>query len=202
MALVTTDHLDDRPMLWDVGRAARLATLSHDVDFLEEVTFSHDGRALDHGRRLLVEPDLQRRWALAGSRRLQGCRAVGRPSTAIRGHAGPPQQPVFSADSRLLATASGFPTEVAIWRVEDRARVATLNVGDVGGQALRFSPDSRLLAARGKDGVTVQRFDAPGRHNISAPSSGGTSPGRNGTPRPRSRLPEGLPMTPAARGPR
>ena len=110
--------------------------------------------------------------------------------------------PVFSPDSRLLASASGFPTEVAIWRVEDRARVATLNVGDVGGQALRFSPDSRLLAARGKDGATVQRFDAPGRHNISAPSSGGTSPGRNGTPRPRSRLPEGLPMTPAARGPR
>ena len=43
---VIADHQDDRPMLWDVRRAACLATLPHDVDFLEEVSCSQDGPTL------------------------------------------------------------------------------------------------------------------------------------------------------------
>lgn len=42
----------------------------------------------------------------------------------------------------------------------DRTPIATLDVG-VASEALRFSPDSQLLAASGRDGVTLQRFDAP-----------------------------------------
>lgn len=66
---------------------------------------------------------------------------------------------VFSPDSRFLATSVGT-SEVAIWRVADRTPIATLDVG-VASEALRFSPDSQLLAASGRDGVTLQRFDAP-----------------------------------------
>jgi WD40 repeat protein len=77
-----------------------------------------------------------------------------RPVTTLARHS----DAVFSPDSRFLAASAGT-SEVAIWRVADLARIATLDAG-VPSDALRFSPDSQLLATSG-DGVTLQRFDAP-----------------------------------------
>jgi WD40 repeat protein len=76
-----------------------------------------------------------------------------RPVTTLARHS----DAVFSPDSRLLAASVGT-SEVAIWRVAGLARIATLDAG-VPSDALRFSPDSQLLATSG-DGVTLQRFDA------------------------------------------
>jgi WD40 repeat protein len=77
-----------------------------------------------------------------------------RPVTTLARHS----DAVFSPDSRFLATSVGT-SEVAVLRVADLARIATLDAG-VPSDALRFSPDSQLLATSG-DGVSLQRFDAP-----------------------------------------
>lgn len=139
---IATDGPEGAITLWDIAGQPTAEPWITGDGYWSNPTFSSDGRwlAVDDSRGVEL-------WDVRARRSV---------ATLAR-HT----NPVFSPDSRLLATASGFPTEVAIWRVEDRTRVATLNAGDVGGQALRCSPDNQLLAARGKDGVTLQHFDAP-----------------------------------------
>ena len=83
---------------------------------------------------------------------------MGHTHTEARDYpASPPRSRVQPGYTRLLAT-SASNREVAIWNVGSRARIATLDIGQ-NGNALRFSPDSKVLAAISDDGVTLQRFD-------------------------------------------
>jgi WD40 repeat protein len=177
---------DDRNViLWDVARRTRIAALPYQTG-TPSLAFSPDGHRLaiatgaprgrvvlwDVAHRPAVTP-----WVTGGSWSDPVFSPDGRwlaidsssgislwdvPKrklvTTLPRHDGA----VFSPDSRLLAASVSTVTfttgEVAIWNVESRARLATLDI-NYRGRALRFSPDSKMLATISDDGLTLQRFD-------------------------------------------
>jgi WD40 repeat protein len=66
---------------------------------------------------------------------------------------------VFSPDGRLLATTTFFSDQIKLWDVATGRELRTLSNGGAGQStnvtALAFSPDSRRLAAGGRDNKTV-----------------------------------------------
>jgi len=134
---IATDGPQGRIVLWDVARRPSAVPWVTGGDWGNPV-FSPDGR-----------------WLAVGSSSGIGLWDVPTRKlvTTLPRHGGA----VFSPDSRLLAAST--PTgEVAIWNVGSRTRIATLDIG-YQGNALRFSPNSKVLVAISDDGVTLQRFD-------------------------------------------
>ena len=122
---IATDGAQGRIVLWDVARRPPAVPWVTGGDWGDPV-FSPDGR-----------------WLAIGSRSGIGLWDV--PARKLVTTLPRQNGAVFSPDSRLLA-ASASDGEVAIWNVHSRARIATLDVGQ-NGYALRFSPDSKVLAA-------------------------------------------------------
>jgi WD40 repeat protein len=136
---VAADGPEGTILLWDIADEPPAEPWAEGNNDWANPAFSPDGRWLAVDSSSGVELwDVQAR----------------RPVTTLARHS----DAVFSPDSRFLATSVGT-SEVAVLRVADLARIATLDAG-VPSDALRFSPDSQLLATSG-DGVSLQRFDAP-----------------------------------------
>jgi WD40 repeat protein len=112
---------------------------------------SRDGRQVAR----LVEADTVRVLDLATSREL----------FALRRHAGPITQIVYSPDGALVATASRDRT-VKVWTASFELDVLELHdhVGEV--YAVVFSPDGKHLATGGADGTLWVREPATGQADI------------------------------------
>lgn len=88
-------------------------------------------------------------------------RAAPQPDPLLRrGHADRVRALAFTADGRLLATAS-MDSTVRVWRVADRALVRVLPHHLIGVTSLALSPDGRLLASGDASGrVAVWDLEA------------------------------------------
>lgn len=83
----------------------------------------------------------------------------------LKGHTGTVRSVSFSADGRLLATASDDKT-VKLWSLPGQRFAATLSGHSNWVRAAAFSPDGRLVASAGDDRCVKVRRRPAGRHCV------------------------------------
>jgi WD40 repeat protein len=94
--------------------------------------------------------------------------APGAAPRALRGHAGDLRDLVFSADSRVLATASS-DRSVRLWSMADPAAAPVLLQGGHAGAvtSVAFSPDGRQVLSGSTDG-SIRLWDAGSGRELAA----------------------------------
>jgi WD40 repeat protein/regulator of sirC expression with transglutaminase-like and TPR domain len=90
---------------------------------------------------------------------------AGKPVASLVGHRDPIQAVAFSNDAALVATVAaprmGSASEFIIWNASNGTQKTKVDLGQVAGMAIAFSPDAKTLAVatRGKDGPSVAVWD-------------------------------------------
>ena len=127
--------------LWDTTRGENTATLKHVVDrtkyAVTAVAFSPDGQILATAAIHIKLWNLRNQAEIATLRRDNYVRALD-----------------FSSDGRFLAAGDqGGPRNVKVWDVSTRQAVASMQADSKAVYSVVFSPDDRLLASAGYDGI-------------------------------------------------
>lgn len=76
----------------------------------------------------------------------------------LNGELGSVECAEFSADGRLIATATKFSNDIAVWRVADGTQLWSTKA-DQEVERVAFSPDGKILAAGGEDDL-LRLFNA------------------------------------------
>ena len=129
--------------LWDIARQQNTATLEHVVDrtkwTVKAVAFSPDGEILATGCKHVKLWNVRNQEEIATLRHDNYVWALD-----------------ISADGRFLAAGDGDqngPGNVKVWDVSTRQAVASMQADSKAVYSVVFSPDGRLLASAGYDGI-------------------------------------------------
>ena len=127
--------------LWDIARQQNTATLEHVVDRVKgqvkAVAFSPDGQTLASGGKHVKLWNLHNQEEIATLRHDNYVRALD-----------------FSSDGRFLAGGDKDQgRNLKVWDVSTRHAVASMQADSKAVYSVVFSPDDRLLASAGHDGI-------------------------------------------------
>jgi WD40 repeat protein len=152
--------------LWDTQTGKLRQTLKGHTMTVWCVAFSPDGKQVASGSNSanaqgILQPYAELRlWDVE----------TGKERKLIRDHRGAVLSVAFSADGKLLASASGEPLprqvgQVKLWDAQSGEELASFETHVGGVRALAFSPDGKILASGGKDRA-VKLWDVMARKEI------------------------------------
>jgi tricorn protease-like protein/Leucine-rich repeat (LRR) protein len=141
---VAVPHRGGTVKVWDVQTQKEILTPEGDLDGVQSVAFSPDGKLLAAG-------------SPSGGKLRVWDAATGKDIQALSVPMGGTLPLVFSPDSRWLAAASGQSRGAILWNTETWRRTEPLR-GTLACTGLAFSPDGKGLASSDYAGV-VQVWD-------------------------------------------
>jgi WD40 repeat protein len=157
IAYLTSDFKRRALLLYSVDSGRLLGEFHGEVDGIECLAFSPDGRLLATGARWPVAgragwPYPVRLWDVASKREI--CRFSGLPPGKPDGHGGWAECLAFSRDGRTVVSGGG-ENNLRFWDVKSH-REKFPQIAEAHSEYLRsatFSPDGRWLATGGADGT-------------------------------------------------